>query len=135
MGLFKEANNEYVDYTLLKKKGLLKESDQKSSGETIDFTSASSSAGASVPVGSAISQGNGEGNPFGFLDSMASASSGSSDSYYGTNTSNVSGAGSSDLSSSSSDINALRIKVEDLEYKIERLLEKISKVESKIGNV
>lgn len=125
MGFFKEKGD-YVDYTILKKKGLLKDEEQPKS-DVIDFTNTS---GASVPVPSVSSAaGSGESNPFGFLDSMASASASSSSSggsYYGNDT-------QTSQTNSPSDVNSLRIKVEDLEYKIEKLLEKIAKMEEKIG--
>ena len=125
MGFFKESGD-YVDYTLLKKKGLLKDEEQQKS-DVIDFTNTS---GASVPVPSAGSVSvSGENNPFGFLDSMASASSSpsSSSSYYRNDTQSTSS------SSSPTEVNSLKIKVEDLEYKIEKLLEKIAKMEEKMG--
>ncbi|MEK6889989.1 MAG: hypothetical protein AABW82_02700 [Nanoarchaeota archaeon] len=118
MGVF--GNGDYVDYTLLKKRGLLKESEQEVKKESpsagfVDFTSSiSSSSNSNAPSPS--------NNPFDLLSSLTSSnssnnavveSSNSSSSIYPNNT------------SSSDEVNSLKLKVEDLEYKIQRLIEKI----------
>ncbi len=109
MGLFKKRG-EFIDYTLLQKRGLLKVSEMKqsesvkSSNGFLDFTqTANSSANtSSAPADS----------PFSFLDNAAQASAGNGTSH--------------------PDLNALKLKIEDIEYKIERLLERLSGIEYKI---
>lgn len=124
MGLFKEKSEDYIDYTILQKKGIINA--EETEGRILNL---GASTGASVhavhsPLGNTSSF---ETNPFGFLDSAAasSSSSGEGGSYYG----------STDTKPVHPEINSLKIRIEDLEYKIERLLEKIAKVEEKIGSV
>ena len=106
MGVF--GNEDYVDYTLLKKRGLLKESNQEVKNENsnsgfVDYNSVSANSSANnVPSSPST-------NPFDLLSSLTSGSA-------------VSNSGSiySDASVSSSDENvkALKLKIEDLEYKL-----------------
>jgi len=113
MGIFKEREG-YIDYTLLKKKGLLKIPEEKN--EIIDFTTAITQP---TPPVSQLEPA----NPFGFLDAIPSASSTSPSVYENENSKNI---------LPEANLNSLKIKIEDLEYKLERFLEKLTLIESKI---
>ncbi|MDO8564077.1 MAG: hypothetical protein Q7R87_03650 [Nanoarchaeota archaeon] len=119
MGVF--DNGDYVDYTLLKKRGLLKESDQEvkkdnSNSGFVDFTSsATNSSSSNIPSSSST-------NPFDLLSSLTSSNSSSNP---GVESSNSLSSVYPNNISSSDEVNALKLKVEDLEYKIQRLIEKI----------
>lgn len=126
MGVF--DSGEYVDYTLLKKRGLLKMHENVSASESrinnssgfVDFTAGmSNNSSSNNSAGSASS-------PFDLLSNLTSGSNsaGSTNgSYYG-------GGSSSTSSSSSEDVNALKLKIEDLEYKIQMLIERMDKMNS-----
>ena len=120
MGLFDEKED-YVDYTLLKKKGILKlkqdeiKRNTKMTGDFIDFTSfnndnrVSSNPAENAPVN----------NNFSFLADMASA-----------------GATSSTTSVSTTDdkeLSALKIKIDDIEYKLDKFIERIDKLEENLN--
>ena len=124
---------DYVDYTLLQKKGLLKIKNESQTQEEsvkvdnqgfVDFTqSTNSSPSNTVPAASSAPAG----DMFGFLDNPTPPSSSSA--IYGNSSS------SSSLTSSdtSSDVNALRLKLDDTEYKIERLIERLARIEEKLS--
>lgn len=121
MGVF--GNEGYVDYTLLKKRGLLKESEKEVKSENtgsgfIDFTSSISNTNNST---NSSPQAN-VGNPFDLLSSLTSSSNNS-------NSFSESSSPASSIypanSSSGDDVNALKLKIEDLEYKLQRLIERI----------
>lgn len=116
------GNEDYVDYTLLKKRGLLKESENTVKSESpgsgfIDFTSSSNTNNSSNSSSQAS-----VGNPFDLLSSLTSSTNNSSS----VNESSNSMAGIyPNNSSSNEDFNALKLKIEDLEYKLQRLIERI----------
>lgn len=131
MGFFKEGND-YIDYTLLKKKGLLKVEEQK---DVIDLSASNlpTSTPSFQPSQSATSTPTSENsNPFGFLDSNPTSTP--TPTSFFNDTPSYSQTSESQNSSQPHEFNALKLKVEDLEYKLERLLEKITKVESKLGS-
>lgn len=114
-----------IDFTLMHKKGLIKVPERKTNAGVkvnsqgmIDFSGAgiSESSGSVTSVSPEIG-----GSPFGFLDSMASASSSSS----GLENS---------MMSSDTEVSALKIKVDDLDFKIGQLMEKLATMEIKLYN-
>lgn len=117
MGVFNKRGDEFIDYTLLYKRGLLKQKEQAlkdkvGSDGVLDFTTVGSSG---------VNQG--VANPFDMLSNLASSSSPSSS------------FPSSTSSSSDSDVNSLKLKIEDIEYKLERLLERIARVDSRLDEL
>jgi len=134
MGVFGKEK-EYMDYTLLRKKGLLKMKEEQFKKEAqgadgfIDMTSKKGDDSTPTP------------NNFGFLSDMASASSPSGN--QGSPVPNpLAGfdsvapiTPSSGLSGEmdSRELNALKIKMDDLNYKIDRFLERIDKIEEKLS--
>jgi len=103
-----------LDFTELKKRGLLKENVvvKEDSPEYFDFSNGSESSGGAEQTPSALS----------FLDTFAaSASQGE----------NVSGERMS--SANSTGVSELNVKLENLEYQLERLAEKITLIESKVS--
>jgi hypothetical protein len=142
MALFGKGD-EYVDYTLLKKKGLLKIKEEerqkkfKAEGGFIDFTSfrnEDNSPQQTAPTG---------GSPvpnFGFLSDMASAGAANTPSSVNplanldtfapsTSASGLSG------SVDAKELNAMKIKMDDIEYKLDRFIERIDKLEEKLGRI
>jgi hypothetical protein len=123
MGLFGKED-EYIDYTLLKKKGLLKveepaKQEIRTEGGFIDFTSMRNEAVPSTPPAFPAPAAAESNNNFGFLSDMASAGNSN------PNTENA------DISSG--ELNALKIKVDDLDYKIARFIERIDRLEEKVA--
>ena len=110
MGVFGKEE-EYIDYTLLKKKGLLKAKEEQAhknlntEGGFIDFTSMRNES----PSNNASS------SPAGFESVFSGASIPTPENTGGK------------------EINALRIKVDDLDYKIDRFIERIDKLEEKLA--
>jgi len=117
--------DDYVDYTLLKKKGILKLKEEKlrsslrSEGGFVDLTPfrnettiEPSSSSAMPPMGN-----------FGFLSDMASVGSSSSSDNVPTES----------LKVNESDLSALKIKLDDMEYKLERFIERIDKLEETLA--
>ncbi len=105
MGLFrKKGDMDFLDYTLLQKKGLLKVPAKQT--DMLDLTM----RGVSSPATSAT-------NPFGFLDSMAGAAN---------SLSVASGTGGAP------EFSSLKLKLEDVEYKLERLVDRLALIESKL---
>jgi len=130
------GGEDYTDYTLLKKKGLLKikEDDKiplKSEGGFIDFTSF-----GSKPEENKTPEQTGPAPNFGFLDAPVQAETNSGNvnplSSFETYTSSTS---SPLTQTSSQDFNALRLKVDDLDYKIDRFIEKMDKIEEKLNSI
>lgn len=103
---------EVIDYTFLKKRGLLKVPETNNEEDFVDLTSVKSNDIPSTNSSSAMSD-------FGFLSNMASIGAGNE-----TNTPSA---------SSDSEISSLKIKLDNLEYKFERLIEKMEKIEGKLG--
>lgn len=139
MGLFKE--DEVVDYTLLKKKGLIhvpeipRKAYSITSDEFVDV-----SANKKVPretVSSANSIVSSASNSTAatttpsfasfFGDASSTATGSSVQTYYGNDSSNSS---NSRPLGAEADLSALKIKIEDVEYKLDRLLERLDKLES-----
>jgi hypothetical protein len=131
MGWFDE-NDEVLDLTLLRDKGILKieeekkrEDNAKRDGDVLDFT-----AGNAKPDDA----GSGSSSPapnFGFLADMAgvganAAAGAGADagtaSYYGSGE-------SKNCDEGRSEFNALRIKLDDVEYRLARLIERLEKIE------
>lgn len=119
MSFFKKDGADVIDFTLLQKKGLLRESDvdNSSGNEVLDLTKISTNSGISNGATSDV------GNPFDMLSSLASASSSTGPTYPSSN---------SYPNSDNSDMQNLRVKLDDLEYKFERLMEKIGKLEDEL---
>lgn len=115
MGLLGRKNDDFelLDLTLLRKKGILKIPEEK---DVVDFSQIPASQDVSMPNMPSLDPAI-ESNPFGFLDSVAQASSSAS-----TGIPN------------SSDANAMKIKLDDFEYKLERLSERLERIESKLGS-
>lgn len=104
---------DFIDYTLLQKKGTLERAQRRSSASN---GSSPNPLASFMPSPSALSS-NTEGGLFGFMDAS------------------VSNASSSSSSPVSPDISALTIKVDDLSYKLERLTEQLALLEAKLGSV
>lgn len=131
MGIFGKEE-EYIDYTLLKKKGLLKvEEDKareslKTEGGFIDLT----------PAKTGVSKTSETGN-FGFFGDMASQNRGqtvaSPLASFDSITPQTATAELTD--SSEKELNALKIKVDDIDYKIDRFIERIDKLEEKLSKL
>lgn len=127
MGVFGK-DGEYIDYTLLKKRGLLKAREDELKSQVneegvLDLTSAYSIPSLSSSPSSVSSSA----SPFDMLSSLASANSSSSSSY----PSNSYPTHSLSSSSDSAEVNALKLKIEDLEYKLNALIDKIDKMNLK----
>ena len=111
-------SEDYVDYTLLKKKGILKlkeeklKSSLKTEGGFVDLTPLRNEATSASSTNLT--------NNFGFLSDMASIGSSNS------NSSNE------NVNVNESDLSALKIKIDDMEYKLERFIERIDKLEEKL---
>ncbi len=138
------GKDEYVDYTLLKKKGLLKLKEEqaqkslKTEGGFIDFTSlannspssqADSSTSSSTPT-----------DNFGFLADMASAGAAGSTASASplANFDTFTPATSTSASAipdnvDAKELNALKLKMDDMEYKLDRFIERIDKLEEKLA--
>lgn len=132
MGLFKEEGVDIIDFTLLKKRGIINVPERKEAprnyepvGDMLDFTAIKPSEVAGSSEYSSSS-----GMPdLGFLGDMAtvgaennSTNTTATTSYYGNND-----------SGSGAELNALKIKMDDMDYKLNRLLEKLEKIEGKLG--
>lgn len=127
------GGGDYVDYTELKKRGLLKVPEVKNDGMKVNKDGyveilKRENAGSNEinSVNNAQQTGGNEmaSNPFGFLSSFAnSASSSSSD--------NISN--SDNLNNSNVEVAHLKVKLEDLEYKFDRLMEKLNLIEDKMA--
>lgn len=119
MGFFKKDGADVIDFTLLQKKGLLRDSDvdNSSSNEVLDLTKINTNSGISNSTAGDV------GNPFDMLSSLASVSSSTGPTYPSSN---------SYPNSDNSDMQNLRVKLDDLEYKFERLMEKIGKLEDEL---
>jgi len=118
MGLFGESGD-IIDYTLLKKRGLLKipekkeeEKNYKVVGDVLDF-SALPKTGAKNADSVAL-------NPLANFDSFSFES--------------VNKANANIPEADAKESNALRIKVEDIDYKLERLIERLNKIEEKLSS-
>ena len=144
MGLFEEEG-EYVDYTLLKKKGLIKARQDnlnkvKTDGGFIDFTSLggnntsntnTSSNNPAVSSESNSAANSGVNSNFSFLADMAvgsdngSASPVASTGFDNNLSNNIDGR----------ELNGLKIKIDDIEYKLERFIERIDKLEEHLSRL
>lgn len=129
MGVF--DSTEYVDYTLLKKRGLLKSHEEELKTESkdtgfVDFTAGMSSSSSASSSNTS--------SPFDLLSNLTSgtgnSASGSTGSYYGNSSSTTGSVSSVGSSTGSDDVNALKLKIEDLEYKIQMLIERMDKMNS-----
>ncbi|MEM4271770.1 MAG: hypothetical protein QXD13_01635 [Candidatus Pacearchaeota archaeon] len=125
MGFFKEAK--YVDYTLLKKKGILKvpemgNTELRSDEGFVDVSAVMKNAPSDVDNSNLNTS---SATPdLGFLGDMAGIGSTNS----ATNiTNDSSGPINSDLSS-------MKVKIEDIEYKLDRLVDRLIKIEEKISS-
>lgn len=133
--------DDVLDFTLLKKKGLLKirensrpdvidlrHSAKEGSDTFVNFgndSGVSSSSTSSTSAGEVVS-------PFDMLDNLASAgSSTNSDMAKGTNSLGSPSEGVGDLKRNR-DFTILMSRVENLEYQLERIMDKFSAVESKV---
>lgn len=111
MGFMKKSNDDFLDLTLLQKRGLLKMPKQRE--DAIDLTKSfqqPSSQTTENPVQNNF-------NPLSMLDSMPSASQPSP--FY--------------PQADVPEVSSIKIKLEDLEFKLENLIQKISLIESKLS--
>jgi len=119
--------DDYIDYTLLKKKGLLKMKEEqmkkslKTEGGFIDFSSlgkepTSTTSTPSMPAESSMF------NPLANFDAIQPSAP---------------SIASSELSGNvdAKEINALKIKIDDLDYKINNFIEKLDKIEEKLNKI
>jgi hypothetical protein len=135
------GKEEYMDYTLLKKKGILKLKEEqaqkslKTEGGFIDFTSFNSDSPSPQTDSSSTPT-----NNFGFLADMASAGT-SNNTSSASPLANFDSFMSSASTSSSTipgnvdakDLNAMKLKMDDMEYKLDRFIERIDKLEEKLA--
>ena len=142
MGVFGKGE-EYVDYTLLKKKGLLKAKEEqvrksvKTEGGFIDFTSMRNEPSSNNSYSNSTTAPETNTNNFGFLADMASSAINSqvNSSPFANFDSVLPSTSASELpgSADGKEFNALKIKVDDLDYKIDRFIERIDKLEEKLA--
>jgi hypothetical protein len=131
---------EYMDYTLLKKKGLLKMKEQelqksiKTEGDFVDFTSFGTKESAPSSPTPETNTSN-----FGFLADMASAGTANSSPSPNplANFETFTPAASTSVSGipntvDGKELNALKLKMDDMEYKLDRFIERIDKLEEKL---
>ena len=130
MGLFGKED-EYIDYTLLKKKGLLKIEEEKarqslkSEGGFIDLTPAKTSD-AEKPAT----------DNFGFLRDMVSSNSGQASSNPLANFDSVTPTSSIEPAGIDvKEFGALKIRVDDVDYKLDRFIERIDRLEEKLSKL
>lgn len=128
------GSEEYMDYTLLKKKGFLKIKDEqkmplKSEGGFIDFTSFGSQPRNELEQAPKQEPAPSFGS---FFDAPAQTSANPSPL---ANFDNPTTAVSQNSASLGDDFNALKIKVDDLDYKIDRFIERIDKIEQAINSI
>jgi hypothetical protein len=138
MAIFGKGDD-YVDYTLLKKKGILKLPEEKklpikSEGGFIDFTAFNTPETANA---NNLAQETATPN-FDFLNNMAAAgaSTPSSDNNVSplANFDAIQPASSTSLlSQDDKELNALKIKIDDMDYKLDRFIERIDKLEEKLN--
>ena len=103
---------DFIDYTLLQKKGTLERARRVGQSASGTVGSASPVPMASNPLASLFpSAGNEPTNPFGMLDSMAQTST---------------------IAGSASDVSAFAIKLDGVQYKLERLVERLALLEGKL---
>jgi len=125
--------DDYIDYTLLKKRGLLKLKEEslpklRAEGDFLDLREFATNSG-NTQTGENSTSSPGGNNNFDFLGDMAGVgSNNSTNSGYPTPTSSA-----NSLSISDSDLNALKIKLDDMEYKLERFIERIDKMKEKLS--
>ena len=137
------GSDEYIDYTLLKKRGLLKIKEDeiqkkfKAEGGFIDFTAfrnENSSQQQAQPASSSPAPN------FDFLSNMAAAGAANNSQSVNplanldtfapsTSASEISG------SVDAKELNAMKIKMDDIEYKIDKFIERLDKLEEKLGRV
>jgi hypothetical protein len=139
------GSDEYIDYTLLKKKGILKLPEEKklpikAEGGFVDFTAFGTPETARAAPAQEAPAPN-----FDFLSNMAGAGSSNNSQTETTNplanfdviqpfqpaTSTSQLTGSVDAK----EMNALKIKIDDMDYKINNFIEKLDKIEEKLGRL
>lgn len=133
------GDGEYIDYTLLKKKGILKIKEEQlqkrvaADGGFVDFTKFNSDAPAepkadspapnfdflSTPAGTTNNPDSPPVNPLANFDVFTPS----------TSTSELSG------TADAKEMNALKIKIDDLDYKINNFIDKIDKIEEKLSKL
>lgn len=131
MGIFGKED-EYIDYTLLKKKGLLRVEEEKvqqglkTEGGFIDLT----------PAKTEVSKPSEMGN-FGFLGDMASQNSSQTVANPLASFDSIAQqTATAELASTGErEFNALKIKVDDIDYKIDRFIERIDRLEEKLSKL
>ena len=118
--------DDYVDYTLLTKKGILKLKEEKlksslrNEGGFVDLTPFRNEV-ATEPSSTSSTPNMGN---FGFLSDMASIGSSSPSSNSCENSPKI----------NENDLSELRIKLDNMEYKFDRFLERIDKLEESLKN-
>ena len=119
MGLFSKKGD-YIDYSLLQKRGLLKVSPKKEN----DFLDLTRQQAEKVFSNNSASNASGSNPLASFFDDSSSASNSLSSS----SSSGITTYGNE----SPADLSSLKIKIEDIEYKLERLIERLNRLE--LGN-
>ena len=119
MGILGKKGVETIDYTLLQKKGFIKKKEEQKTPYSVDSQGMVDLTGNAAKTDSMSADSSS--SPFGFLDSLAGASSSNSSASHFDSNGGV-------------EINAIRIKIDDLEYKLSNLLEKLALIESKLDN-
>ena len=115
---------DYVDYTLLKKKGILKLKEEKfknslrTEGGFVDLTGFKNEE-TSQPTQTETTTNT---SNFGFLSDMASIGSNS----------NITNNNDNKTEVDEKELATLKVKLDDIEYKLERFLERIDKLEEKL---
>ena len=126
MGVFGKED-EYMDYTLLKKKGILKLKKEetlkntKMEGGFLDLTSMRNEPSSSEQSNSSNTT---MPNNFGFLADMASA---------GLNSQSNQTSFDNNLKIDEKEFNMLKVKIDDIDYKIDRFIERIDRLEEKLA--
>lgn len=151
-------SDEYIDYTLLKKKGILKLPEEKklsvkTEGGFVDFTAFGSTENTTQTAGASAESPAGLGAApapnFDFLGNMASVGASSAPSAVAetpainpfagletfapstpaTSVSQISG------NVDGREMNAVKLKIDDMEYKLDKFIERLDKLEEKLGKL
>lgn len=123
----------FVDFTMLAKKGLIKEQPSQMAPDTVDFTQSSSLSSSVQPTSLSTESSSLPRSGFDFLDSFAQSAaqtpnvvpSSFSSSSYSSNTSTI----------SDPKLDTILAKLEDTMYKIETLSSRIVQLESRIESL
>ncbi|MCU0642382.1 MAG: hypothetical protein MUF61_02285 [archaeon] len=148
MGIF-GGGTEYLDYTLLKKKGILKLPEEKQTppikqeGGFVDFTAFRTESPEQSVQPSPSNEISAPVPNFDFLGNMAAVGASAPETNanplanFDTFTPATPALSASDIpgNADGKEINAMKIKMDDIEYKIDRFIERIDKLEEKLGRL